>query len=191
MGLNSGGLSLTESRSHFGAWCAAPPPRFTTSRCPAHACCNPHHTRRCIVSSPLILSHDTTDQTVTQAIWPIIANTEAIAVNQAYYSGNAALVASGTVFYSCSTTVTLDGDVPAVSSCQYFYKPLSATQTAVLMMNHGAATQSLTLTFNTIPGVTCTTCPVRDIWNHANIGPLTNTYTVNLASHDSAFLVIG
>lgn len=45
-----------ENRAHFGAWC--------------------------IVSSPLILGHDVTNEATTSAIWDIITNTEAIAVNQ-------------------------------------------------------------------------------------------------------------
>lgn len=48
--------TLIESRSHFGAWC--------------------------IVSSPLILGYDVTNDSVTKAVWPIISNREAIAVNQ-------------------------------------------------------------------------------------------------------------
>lgn len=52
------GLSYVEARTHFGAWC--------------------------VVSSPLILSHDTNDDAVTDSIWDIITNTEAIQVNQAW-----------------------------------------------------------------------------------------------------------
>ncbi len=44
--LGSGGMSLIESRSHFGAWC--------------------------IVSSPLILSHDLNDDNINNQIWPIM-----------------------------------------------------------------------------------------------------------------------
>jgi alpha-galactosidase len=57
-GKDDPGLSFAEARSHFAAWC--------------------------IVSSPLTLSMDTTNATVMDAIWPIIANKEAIAVNQAW-----------------------------------------------------------------------------------------------------------
>ena len=52
------GLTFAEARTHFGAWC--------------------------IVSSPLILSHDTNNDTISDEIWSIISNTEAIAVNQAW-----------------------------------------------------------------------------------------------------------
>ena len=52
------GLTPVESRSHFAAWC--------------------------IVSSPLFLSHDLTDQKTNDELWPILGNPEAIAVNQAW-----------------------------------------------------------------------------------------------------------
>jgi hypothetical protein len=67
-GDNDPGLSFVEARTHFGAWC--------------------------IVSSPLILSHDTNNDTISDEIWPIISNTEAIAVNQAWAgeSGNLLLL---------------------------------------------------------------------------------------------------
>jgi len=83
------GLSFVEARAHFGAWC--------------------------IVSSPLILSHDVNNATVTAAIWPIISNTEAIAVNQAWAGY------SGSVFKAATSTVALTaakGKVAAVPAWQ-------------------------------------------------------------------------
>jgi len=53
-----GPLNLTESRSHFGAWC--------------------------VISSPLILGLDVTDSSKLDDVWDIISNKEAIAVNQAW-----------------------------------------------------------------------------------------------------------
>lgn len=50
--------SFEEDRAHFGAWC--------------------------VTSSPLILGHNVTDQAANDAIWDIVSNTEAIAVNQAW-----------------------------------------------------------------------------------------------------------
>ena len=58
-GSTDSGLTLAETRSHFGGWA--------------------------IVSSPLTLSHDVNNNTITDFIWPIIANPEAIAVNQEYF----------------------------------------------------------------------------------------------------------
>jgi hypothetical protein len=48
--------TFEEDRSHFGAWC--------------------------VVSSPLILGYDVTNDNTTDKIWPIISNREAVAVNQ-------------------------------------------------------------------------------------------------------------
>ena len=67
-GAGDPGLTLVEARTHFGAWC--------------------------IVSSPLILSHDMTNDTISDAIWPIIANAEAIAVNQAWAGESGTLFAA-------------------------------------------------------------------------------------------------
>ena len=52
------GLTHAETRTHFGAWA--------------------------IVSSPLVLSHDVTNSKVMDAVWPLISNKEAIAINQAW-----------------------------------------------------------------------------------------------------------
>jgi alpha-galactosidase len=49
-------MELRMHRSNFGAWC--------------------------VVSSPLILGHDLTDDAVMDTIWPIITNTHAINVSQ-------------------------------------------------------------------------------------------------------------
>ena len=38
----------------------------------------------CIVSAPLVLSFDITDKKALDRAWPVLANTEAIAVNQAW-----------------------------------------------------------------------------------------------------------
>lgn len=48
----------TEDRSHFGAWC--------------------------ITSSPLVLGYDMADESMSDRVWPIVSNQEAIAVNQAW-----------------------------------------------------------------------------------------------------------
>jgi hypothetical protein len=137
------------------------------------------------VSSPLTLSHDVRDWSLNAAAWPIIADTEALAVSAAYQG------VLGTTFWSCSSEVTLGEGLDAVPSCQYFYKPISATATAVLMMNHGAASQALTLQFNTISALPCgNTCKVRDINAHQDLGSFTGSWSATIESHDAAFLVL-
>jgi len=68
-GRSDSGLSIEETRSHFGGWA--------------------------IVSSPLTLSHDVNNETMTDFIWPIIANPEALAVNQEYYGFSGTSFKSG------------------------------------------------------------------------------------------------
>ena len=53
------GLSDTETRTHFGAWA--------------------------IISSPLTLSMDINNSTIMDEVWDIVANKEAIAINQAWF----------------------------------------------------------------------------------------------------------
>jgi alpha-galactosidase len=141
------GLNPEETRAHFGAWC--------------------------IVSSPLTLSHDVNNATTMDAIWPVIANPEAIAVNQAWAG------------HSGSPFVTVSGDH------QFYYKPVDSTHTAILLMNQGATTQDLTFNFADVPGLSCTSCNVRDIWERTDIGSFTSSFTASaVPSHDAAFLMI-
>merc|ERR1712032_579163 len=93
-GADDPGLTMVESRTHFGAWA--------------------------IVSSPLTLSHDVNNDTIMDEIWPIIANKEAIAVSQVYagFSGGpfqSSVTPSGQYFYKpldhdMSTAVLLIND---------------------------------------------------------------------------------
>ena len=57
-GASDPGLSTAETRSHFGSWA--------------------------IVSSPLTLSHDVNNNTITNEIWDLITNEEILMINAAY-----------------------------------------------------------------------------------------------------------
>lgn len=178
-GAGDPGLTMAETRSHFAAWV--------------------------IVSSPLTLSHDVHNDTIMDKIWPIITNTEVLAVSQSYVGF------SGGPFKSSSSLVTLDAVNhaalekgmtelertavgPAVApSFQYLYKPIEAdgAKTAVLLMNHADTAADLLLNFADIPGVKCSKCNVRDIWNHKDLGSSDVEITITgVGSHDSAFLII-
>jgi len=163
-GASDPGLSFIEMRTHFGAWA--------------------------IVSSPLTLSHDLKNDTIADLVWPVIANKEAIAVNQAW-AGH-----SGSPFKQAGTTVVLQdstNNAPAVPSWQFFRKPLGGGRVAVLMLNHGPKAQTLTLRFADVPGLGCKArCLVRDIWERKDLGTFENTFIgKDVASHDSIFLVLG
>mmetsp|Transcript_87173 Transcript_87173/g.154365 ORF Transcript_87173/g.154365 Transcript_87173/m.154365 type:complete len:431 (-) Transcript_87173:40-1332(-) len=164
------GLSYEEARSHFGAWA--------------------------IVSSPLTLSHDVNNDTIMDAIWPIIANTEVIAVNQAW-GGQ-----SGSPFKQSEDLVELDDynnllrgvvtpHTAPVPSSQFFSKPLPNAKIAVLMMNHDKKTQDLVLQFEEVPGLKCTKCAVRCAYGHKDLGVFDGSFTAKgVTSHDSKFLIL-
>jgi len=158
-GAGDPGLTYNEARSHFGAWC--------------------------IVSSPLTLSHDMKNDTISDQVWPIISNKEAIRVNQAY-NGH-----SGTVFDSATEMINLgSGSSP---SWQQFYKPITDKETAVLVMNHASTTQTIYIDFSKIPsfkGMASNSVHVRDIWAHADGGLVSGGVTVKLSTHDSAFFTL-
>jgi len=176
-GAGDPGLTMAETRSHFASWV--------------------------IVSSPLTLSHDVNNDTIMDQIWPIITNREVLEVSQSYAGF------SGGPFKSSSTMVTLDSvnhaavqkgmteseralvgptDAP---SFQYFYKPMPGGKTAVLLMNHGDTAVDLTLDFSDIPGVKCSTCHVRDIWNRKDLGSMQGSFVAkSVGSHDCAFVII-
>jgi len=155
-------MTFAEMRTHFGAWA--------------------------IVSSPLTLSHDPNDDKVMDRIWPIIANKEAIAVNQAW-AGH-----SGSPFKEANETVPLadeTDDVVTVPSWQFWLKPLGSGRVAVLLMNHAPAAQTLTLNFTDVPGLGCKRCKVRDIWERKDLGMFDMAFTSkDVASHDSLFLAL-
>ena len=160
-GASDPGLTFHESRTHFGAWC--------------------------IVSSPLILSHDTTNVSISDFIWPIISNKEAIAVNQAW-AGE-----SGTLFLSSSNTVNISIGGISVGSWQQWSKQVGDTETAVLLINNDVHPQDVILNFADIPSffnnVANTTYMVYDIWNHDKVGSFFGSFTaIQIASHDSVFL---
>jgi alpha-galactosidase len=171
------GLSFVEARSHFGAWC--------------------------VTSSPLILGLDLTNKTAVDTTWSIITNTEAIAVNQAWYG------ASGNVFAQASSTVTLPTGFETVkeraaergmtqpmsttvAQWQEWAKPLNATSVAVLVMNHASVNQSLSVNFSHVPGLNYNggSVQVHDIWTQTDLGAFTTQWAATINSHDSAFLIL-
>lgn len=165
--------SMAETRSHFAAWAVS--------------------------SSPLVLSHDVNNVTVTEAIWDLISNREILAVNQAY-AGD-----SGGVYQESKETVRIQGgrqwyDIPAY---QYLSKPLPPVRThtnsavAVLLMNSDNITRHLTATFRDIPYIVCPRTPltacsyqVRDIINHESLGTHNDKWSVDVAPRDVAFILL-
>ena len=170
-GLHKNEVALThaEARAHFAAWA--------------------------IVSSPLVLGLDLTNASLVDSVWDIIANEEAIAVNQAWAGG------SGTLLQRDASNVTWApcGIWPSCSAgtWEIWSKPLPGGRAAVLLLNHGAgASPPVVLQLASVPGLTqCGSagqpCAVRDLYAHAFVSNTTvGSFTFSpLSSHDSAFLV--
>ena len=156
-------LNLVESRTHFALWC--------------------------IVSSPLILGFDPANKTNLDAVWPIITNREAIAIDQDYAGF------SGTRFYESQTLVAMAPCgwwLPncAWPSAQYWHKPLSNGDTAVLLVNNADTAQDLSLQFGDVPGLSAGgKYALRDVNNKADLGTFTASFlAAGVASRDSVFL---
>lgn len=159
------GLSFEETRSHFGGWA--------------------------IVSSPLILSHDVNDDSVTNRIWDIISNREVLEVNQAYFGD------SGGVYDTSNETITLQHGryKVVVPVYQYLSKPLGVNKVAVLLMNSDEADRELNITFADVPGLDdgtdgTTEYSVRCLWAHQDKGTYQKSFRVVVNSHDALFFLV-
>lgn len=167
-GASDPGLSYEETRSHFGSWA--------------------------IVSSPLTLSHDVNNNTVTDFLWPIIANKEILEINAAYVGD------SGGIYDSASDTIELDDSILRASAQSftipeyvYLYKPIGSNRIAVFLMNAASNPKELTADFKKVPGLQCLNgvkCSVRDVWQQKDLGTYEKNYTVSVQPHDAAFLVL-
>lgn len=138
----------------------------------------------CITSSPLILTFDVASPTQHSMVWDIVSNQEAIAVNQAYF-GN-----SGVVYQESAKQIDLGlGPVPA---WQLFFKPMAwdGTRVAVFAMNHAPSTSTINVSFAEVPGLSCASCTVRDVWAHETWGLVRGAFAVDLDAHASLFIVL-
>ena len=177
-GARDPGLTPAETRTHFYAWV--------------------------IVSSPLTLSHNVNDPTISKAVWPIITNVEALEVSKAYFGH------SGTAFASSDETVELtDAYIEACAAdpsrtcdlheqvhsapvSQSFYKPLDweGKKTAVAMLNAANTSSSMSFNFKDVPGLMGDKFTVRDIHAHKDLGSFSGKYTATIEGHDVAFLMV-
>jgi len=162
------GLSMPETRTHFGAWC--------------------------IVSSPLTLSHDVNDPAVQAKVWPIIANKEALAVSKAYFgnSGTQFKTSTETVELTDAYIESLEYEPRVTAPAQqFFYKPLSwdGSKVAVLVIN-SASTGKVSFKTSEVPGLKGSKFAVRDVWAHQDQATITDEWSGSVAVHDAAFLVL-
>jgi alpha-galactosidase len=169
----SGNLTFAEARAHFGAWC--------------------------IASSPLYLGLDVRDARALDAAWPIIANTEALAVNSAWAGGAGARVAAAQTNVTWPNCLHWGQDPCTVPTWEVWAKPLPGSAVAVLALNHGADAADVRVPLGALgaPALACARdavrgCAARDVWAHAAAARAIGAWAVTaLPPHDSAFAVLG
>ena len=114
-------------------------------------------------------------------------------MNQAYVGD------SGGVYDTSDNTVELtDAFIEATAaearvqtpSYQYLAKPIGGGKVAVFLMNSENSAQTLEADFAKVPGVSCSSCHVRDIWSHKDLGAFEGKWSGMVAGHDAAFLII-
>jgi hypothetical protein len=85
----------------------------------------------------------------------------------------------------CLRTAPLNG-------FQLWYKPTSATTIAIVVVNVRLVNQTLALPLGDVPGLSCSTCAVRDLWTGAGTSqPATQPLAIALRGHESAVFEIG
>jgi alpha-galactosidase len=142
-------LANVESKTHFFAWC--------------------------IISSPLMISFDVTNDDLLDRIWTIISNTEAIAINQAWAGHPGRLVLT-------------DGEG------QIWTKQLPNGQAAILFLNRGEEAIDLSVSLKDAGLTPNKKYKMRDIWLKAPLNEtvdMTSGISVpNLATHDSWLIIL-
>ncbi|KAJ9455270.1 Alpha-galactosidase 3 [Diplonema papillatum] len=135
-----------EDRTHFGAWC--------------------------IVSAPLILGHNVTDAAINARIWDIVANKEAIAINQDWAGHPGTRIVGNTT-----------GSV-----YQLWTKPLTGGAAAVFILNNSSDPMPVTFQFADFGFTSADNVTVRDVWSHFDAGTYQASYTTDsITTHDSRF----
>eukprot|EP01064_Diplonema_japonicum_P019403 TRINITY_DN28110_c0_g1_i1.p1 TRINITY_DN28110_c0_g1~~TRINITY_DN28110_c0_g1_i1.p1 ORF type:complete len:430 (+),score=32.88 TRINITY_DN28110_c0_g1_i1:54-1343(+) len=152
-------LTSAEDRTHFAAWC--------------------------IVSAPLILGYDLNDIAMTEHLWPIIGNEDAIKVNQAWAGHPGRLVKS----WDPAGPLGPNGIV-----LQIWSKPLEENNDlAILIINNTTEVEYTVFVNFTDYGIApSTSVTIYDIYQHRDVasGVAANFTTDMIKPHDCRFLIL-
>eukprot|EP01059_Diplonema_ambulator_P031670 TRINITY_DN588_c0_g3_i1.p1 TRINITY_DN588_c0_g3~~TRINITY_DN588_c0_g3_i1.p1 ORF type:complete len:430 (+),score=134.63 TRINITY_DN588_c0_g3_i1:49-1338(+) len=152
-------MAGAEDRTHFAAWC--------------------------IVSAPLILGYDLNDVAMTEHLWPIIGNEDAIRVNQAWAGSPGKLIKS----WDPAGPLGPNGIV-----LQIWAKPLEENnEMAVLIINNTTEVEYTVFVNFTDYGFAPTTpITIYDIYGKADVatGVEANYTTDMIRPHDCRFYIL-
>jgi len=121
-----------------------------------------HFSLWCMLNAPLFLGNDL--RTMPVSVVEIITNKEMIALNQDLMCEQARKVIDA-------------GDI------DYFVKPLANGDVAVCVLNRSKQPQEIVIDWAKL-GLAKKTFSVRDLWEHKDLGPITNQITRKVGSHD-------
>jgi alpha-galactosidase len=142
--------SFEEDRSHFGAWV--------------------------ITSSPLILGYDVNNEQLTDKIWDIITNREAIAINQAWAGHPGQLVRTHSAWNGAT-------------QLQLWTKPLGGGKIAAFVINNDGKEHAMVIDLVKDLEVTGSV-NVRCVWRKKDLGKFSDKFqTDSIGSHDSRLFV--
>lgn len=165
---NSQRLTYEQAQGHFGAWA--------------------------VVSSPLILGFDMSNMTEYDMWWPIVSNTEVIAVNQLYNGEAGHLVAQSTGTYTgpVSMGCLCEATRPSFTLPEWsvWGKSLPNNQFAAIALNTLLDTNAnFTITTEQLGFPAGATLHVRDLFAHEDLPTITGTWNVNLGPSGSQLLL--
>jgi alpha-galactosidase len=128
-----------------------------------------HFSLWAILAAPLIAGNDLDN--MTPEIRDILTNKEVIAVDQDVLGKQGKRVRHAD-----------DQDI--------FVKPLSDGRQAVVMVNRGAAQQSISLNWADLGLTADKSLSVRDLWQHKDLGKFTGTFSAPVESHGAVMIVL-
>lgn len=128
-----------------------------------------HFSLWAVMSSPLVLGFDLTNSTLVDRVWPIVTNTEVIAVSQNWggHPGRRAALAPTNSTYKSQH----------LPDYEIWAKPLPNSEWAVLLVNNMAHPQNITVEFSDVPWSGAAT--LRDLHQRKELGPASDSYTAN------------
>jgi alpha-galactosidase len=163
------GLTPAEAFSHFGIWC--------------------------IMASPLWITYDIFNPTITNAVQGLVTNAEAVAINQDPLGAMAVRIDGAS-----ASPHGLDRRLPGTCGAggiaglypngEQLARPLANGDTAVLVFNRLADRNvSITLTFTDLGDTTVTCFTVRDVWSYTDVGFFEGSFVApDVPPHGSRFL---
>lgn len=128
-----------------------------------------HFSLWAIMSSPLVLGFDLTNSTLVDRVWPIVTNTEVIAVSQNWggHPGRRAAYASTNSTYKSQH----------LPDFEIWAKPMPESEWAVLLVNNMARPQNITVKFSDVPWIGA--AKLRDLHQHMDLGTASGSFTAN------------